>query len=81
VIKLFPKLNMYDVDLNLAIRAFTRGAKWGLLKSGQNKKAEKFSSCTIYWIFKICKKGFKNGAARKVFGPSFFVIALVWRYF
>ena len=38
--------------------------------------AENVSSCTIFDSFLAAKKGIKNGASRKFFGPSYFVTAL-----
>ena len=43
------------------------------------RRAEKISGCTFFDSFfsaASCKKGIKNGAARKFFGPSYFVTAL-----
>ena len=50
------------------------------LKPGQNKKGQKFSSCTGFLILFLQlaaeKKDSKNGSARKLFGPIQVVTAL-----
>ena len=50
------------------------------LKPGQNKKAKKFSGCfdflNPFLQLAAEKKDSKNGAAKKNFGPSYFVTAL-----
>ena len=50
-----------------------------VLKPSQNKTAETFSSCTVFEsFFTACskEKDSKNGAARKIFGPSYFDLIL-----
>ena len=42
------------------------------------RRAKEFSSFTVFWIFFTAeKKDSKNGAPRKFFGPSYFVMAIV----
>ena len=45
-------------------------------------KDEKYFSCTILWILQLAaeKKDSKNGAARKLFGPSLFDLTLISSY-
>jgi hypothetical protein len=51
-----------------------------IIKSSQNKKGQKRSSCTQNGVFFSAGSWEKDtvlGAARKIFGPSYFVMALV----
>ena len=56
-----------------------------VLKSGQNKKDQKnFQICRFMNPFSqlpAVERDSKNGAARKSFGPSYFVTALVRKAF
>ena len=56
---------------------------WHLVKPGQNKKGQKFFYLHgfINPFLKLAaeKKNSKNGPARKIFGPYYFVTALVYR--
>ena len=51
------------------------------LEPSQNKKGQKNFLATPFLIpfsqLPAVKKGIKNGVARKIFGPSYFVMALV----
>ena len=54
-----------------------------VLKLSQNKKGQKFSSCTKDGVFFTAGNWDKDiifGATRNIFGPSYFVTALVVLY-
>ena len=57
----------------------TSGGEW--IKSGQNEKGKKkiLAAPFLNPFFQLSavKKDSKNGTARKIFGPSYFVTALV----
>ena len=51
-----------------------------ILKSVKIRRAKNFLCCTVIWILSLSCQDSKTGAARKFFGPSYFVTALVFSF-